>query len=279
MCCGNICDHKSRPIYQVHGPHNRLYCCREDGIDGALSYCTDLFEASTVQRMTRHLGNLLAAAAARPSAPLSELSLMDADEQRTVLHTFNDTAGPEPALCVHQFFEQQAAATPVAKCLIHCARGSSLTYSEVNVAANRLAHHLISAGVGAEMPVAVMMDKCFELYIAIIAILKAGGCYVPIDHTLPAARVSSILQQSGAQLLLASRTTIGMQTQLPQVNILVAQKRWRQFANLPADNMDRRSRLSNPVYLMFTSGVHQSEAAVQPDLDIPTRLNLNVTLR
>ena len=92
-----------------------------------------------------------------------------------MLHTFNDTAGPTPKLCVQQLFEQQAAAQPHATCLIDSAAGDSLTYAEVNSAANRLARHLVSAGVATDVPVAVLMDKCLEAYIALIAILKAGG--------------------------------------------------------------------------------------------------------
>jgi non-ribosomal peptide synthetase component F len=112
---------------------------------------------------------------ARPAARLSELDLLSPEERQTVLLTFNDTAGPMHALCVQQYFERQAAAQPQATCLIDSTTGSSLTYGEVNAAANRLARHLVSAGVAEEVPVAVMMDKCFEAYIALIAVLKAGG--------------------------------------------------------------------------------------------------------
>jgi non-ribosomal peptide synthetase component F len=125
--------------------------------------------------MSQRLCSLLAAVAARPAARLSELDLLSSDERQTVLHTFNDTAGPMPTLCVQQLLEQQAAANPQVTCLIDSTTGSSLTYAEVNQAANRLARHLVDAGIAADIPVAVMMDKCFEAYIALIAILKAGG--------------------------------------------------------------------------------------------------------
>ena len=125
--------------------------------------------------MSQHLCSLLAAVVARPTARLSELDLLIPEERQTVLHTFNDTAGPTPKLCVQQLFEQQAAAQPHATCLIDSAAGDSLTYAEVNSAANRLARHLVSAGVATDVPVAVLMDKCLEAYIALIAILKAGG--------------------------------------------------------------------------------------------------------
>ena len=128
-----------------------------------------------MDRMAQHLSNLLAAVTAQPEAPLSSLGFMSAEEQQLVLHTFNDTAGQEPSMCVHTFFERQVAATPQVSCLIDSATGSSLTYAEVNSAANRLARHLSSVGIATDTPVAVLMDKCFEAYIALIAILKAGG--------------------------------------------------------------------------------------------------------
>ena len=152
--------------------------CRSGSLHGHILGAADLFDTATVRQLAQHMEVLAGAAAAQPDASIGSLPLMSAEERQLVLHTFNDTAGPLPALCVHQFFEQQAARTPVAKCLMAGAGGISLTYAEVNSAANRLAHHLIVAGVSADTPVAAMMDKCFEAYIALIAILKAGG-----EHT------------------------------------------------------------------------------------------------
>jgi non-ribosomal peptide synthetase component F len=149
--------------------------CRSGCLQGHVLGAADLFEVATVRQLAEHLKVLAGAAAAQPDASISSLPLMSAEEQQLVLHTFNDTAAPLPTLCVHQFFEQQAARTPVAKCLMAGAGGISLTYAEVNSRANQLAHHLIVAGVSADTPVAVLMDKCFEAYIALIAILKAGG--------------------------------------------------------------------------------------------------------
>ena len=157
-----------------------MFNCREAGISGHLVVATDLFTVKTGQRMALHLSNLLAAVASQPKVQLSSVSLMALEEQQLVLHTFNQTAGPAPTTCVHQYFERQAAATPHVACLIDSVTGSSLTYAEVNSAANRLARHLVSAGVAADVPVAVFMDKCFEAYIALIAMLKAGG-----EHPAP----------------------------------------------------------------------------------------------
>ena len=149
--------------------------CRSGCLRGHVLGAADLFDVATIRQLAQHLQVLAGAVATQPDISVSSLPLMSAAEQQLVLHTFNDTAGPLPTLCVHQFFEQQAARTPVAKCLMAGAGGISLTYAEVNSRANQLAHHLIVAGVSADTPVAVLMDKCFEAYIALVAILKAGG--------------------------------------------------------------------------------------------------------
>ena len=283
--------------------------CRDDGIVGVLQYSTDLFDTQTMDRMAQHLSNLLAAVTARPEAPLSSLGYMSAEEQQLVLHTFNDTAGQVPSTCVHTFFERQVAATPHVSCLIDSATGSSLTYAEVNSAANRLAQHLSSVGIAADVPVAVLMDKCFEAYIALIAILKAGGedrapaanaqpqkvsvctamvlsshtrphlhlfllseshvsllcagCYQPIDHTLPAARVAEVLQQSGARVLLVSPALADIQDSLPSVEALVAEPAWRQFSDLSPSNLPSRSSVDSAAYLMFSSGARDDAPLIQ----------------
>jgi non-ribosomal peptide synthetase component F len=133
--------------------------CSDGGLHGRLAYSTDLFEANTAARMAEHLSMLCSAAAAQPDAAITSLQLASQAEQELVLRGFNQTAGPMPTLCVQQYFERQTAANPHATCLIDSNTGSSLTYMEVNLAANRLARHLTGVGVAAEVPVAIFMDK------------------------------------------------------------------------------------------------------------------------
>ncbi len=225
---------------------------REDGIGGQLVFSAGLCMQQTAERIARHFATLLAAIAAQPQVPLSSLDLMSVDERQLVLHTFNDTAAALPALCVHQHFERQAAAVPAASCLVSAA-GSSLSYGEVDARANQLAHALVAAGVGANVAVAVLMDKRPELYIGMLAVLKAGGCYVPIDHTLPAARVSFILQQAEVKLLLTD-SGLAVLPQLPPVPTLHLDKGWAQFSGTPRSSPAARSSLADACYILFTSG-------------------------
>lgn len=108
---------------------------------------------------------------------------------------------PDGATCVHQLFEQQAQQRPQAVCLI--AGDQRLGYGAVNAAANQLAHSLLAAGVAANVAVGVSMQKQPALYVSLLAVIKAGGCYMPLDPELPAQRAAAMLEQAGARLLLA----------------------------------------------------------------------------
>ena len=229
--------------------------CRDERLEGMFNYSTDLFTAASMERMAQHFTTLLQSIVTSPAVRISNLRVMPRAEEQLVLHTFNDNAGTLPALCMHQLFERQAAATPAAQCLIDGRSGASLSFAEVNASANRLAHHLAANGVRAEEPVAVMMDKCFELYIALIAIQKAGGCYVPIDPTMPAARLCSIVEQAGVQLLIIHPGIDGIRLHLPPtLGVLICDEQWQQFSSLPAVNAGTHSDAHSLAYVVFTSG-------------------------
>ena len=242
-------------------------CRRDEGLGGQLVFSASLCSQAAAERMTKHFSTLLATAVAQPSTAISALPLMEEVEQQLVLHRFNNTAAPLPELCIHQFFEQQAAATPVAKCLIQGDSGRSLTYAEVNARANQLAHCLVASGVCAGTAVAVLSDKRPELYIALLAVLKAGGCYVPIDPTLPAARVAVILQQSAAKLMLAESTIETLQ-QLPPVKTLHLDKDCRSGGQ-PISNPPTTCKPTAAAYVLFTSGA--MSAFVQQPTGIPVQ--------
>ncbi|HVH11768.1 MAG TPA: condensation domain-containing protein [Longimicrobium sp.] len=147
---------------------------------GALIYRTELFDASTIDRMAGQLARMLEQAAAAPDTRLSALKLMDAEERRTVVETWNGTAAEYPAdRCVHQLFEAQAARTPGAPAVTF--GEASLTYAELDRQANRLAHHLRRLGVGPEVRVGLCLERRVELMVAILGVLKAGGAYVPAE--------------------------------------------------------------------------------------------------
>ena len=169
-----------------------------DGLVGGFSYRTDLFDAATIQRMAAQLTRVLLQVTADPDMRLSALQLADADEREQLLAQPGPAACP--ALCAHELFEIEAARTPAAAAVV-CG-DESLTYEELDRRANRLAHDLRRRGVGPETRVGICLERCAELVIAVIGILKSGAAYVPLDPTYPSERLEYMLADSSTAVLL-----------------------------------------------------------------------------
>ncbi|UTX28715.1 pyoverdine non-ribosomal peptide synthetase PvdD [Pseudomonas aeruginosa] len=165
-------------------------------------YATDLFDASTVERLAGHWRNLLRGIVANPRQRLGELPLLDAPERRQTLSEWNP-AQRECAVqgTLQQRFEEQARQRPQAVALI--LDEQRLSYGELNARANRLAHCLIARGVGADVPVGLALElSSLDMLVGLLAILKAGGAYLPLDPAAPEERLAHILDDSGVRLLL-----------------------------------------------------------------------------
>jgi len=175
-----------------------------DGIGGWLEYDTDLFDASTAARMVGNYINLLERIAAGPGQTISRYSLLsDADRQR-VLVEWNSTARDyQLDSAFPHLFEAQAERTPDAIAVV-CG-SSELNYSELNQRANSLARLLVEQGAGAESVVGLLMRRDVNLLISILAVLKAGGAYLPLDPDYPVERHRTIVAQSGARVVITAR--------------------------------------------------------------------------
>ncbi len=173
------------------------------GLIANLEYNTDLFDAGTITRMLCHLERLLEEVTTNPDRPLSGISLLSSDEQRQVLYEWNQTARPLPAEeAVHRLFERQAAIRPDA---VAVEDGfERISYGELNRRANRLARYLQRHGVGAEVSVGVAAERSADLIVALLAVLKAGGAYLPLDSRYPAERLASMLQDARVGVLITS---------------------------------------------------------------------------
>lgn len=170
-------------------------------LSGQLEYNIDLFDATTIERWCRHLERLLEAAVSKPDEQVSRLQLLTADEQQQILFEWNDTrVENEPALCIHELFEQQAAAQPEAVAVV--LKDERLTYRELNERANKVAHHLRRLGIGPESLVGVCLERSVEAIVAILGVLKAGGAYLPLDPSQPRERLSRMLTDAGAQIVI-----------------------------------------------------------------------------
>ncbi|OKI26773.1 non-ribosomal peptide synthetase/MFS transporter [Streptomyces sp. CB03911] len=185
----------------------------EDGLLGVLTYRTDLFDADTVARLADRFEVLVSAALADPDLPVSRLPMLTQAESAAVLGSW--AAGPElPAegpATLTELIARSVAAAPDAPALVFEDR--TLSYGELDRRANRLARRLRGLGVGPDTRVAVCLEQSPELAAALVAVLKAGGCYLPLDPEAPAARLDALVADAGAPVLI---TDTGLRGRLPR---------------------------------------------------------------
>src|SRR6185503_15960216 len=151
----------------------------EGELNGSLQYSTDLFEASTISRMLEQFERLLASAVSAPEQHISQLELLSSAERQQLLVERNETHVAYPhSRGIHELFEEQVALAPDEPALTF--DGQHLSYAELNSRANQLAHYLRQVGVKADTPIGVCLHRSVEMVVALLAILKAGGTYVPL---------------------------------------------------------------------------------------------------
>ncbi|KVW21671.1 non-ribosomal peptide synthetase [Burkholderia ubonensis] len=217
-------------------------------------YNTDLFERSTVQRFLGIYRKLLTSLAGDASAAVARLPLLSDAERDTLIVEWNRTdtdfgaAAEQP---LHRLFEQQAERTPDAVAAVH--DDASLTYAELNLRANRLAHHLIALGVAPDSLVGVAMERSLDMSVALLAILKAGGAYVPVDPDYPAERVRFMIDNAQLRWLLTQQHLLPA---LPDTDarLIVVDRDAHEFAAAPASNPTPALSGDNLAYMIYTSG-------------------------
>jgi amino acid adenylation domain-containing protein len=224
-----------------------------DALWASLGYRADLFERETALRMLGHLGRVLDQVAADADVRLSQLELLGEAERARVVDEWNATGAAYPAdACIHTLFEAQARRSPGAVAVR--AGDDEITYGELNERANRLAHRLIALGVGPEVRVAICADPAPETVVGVLAVLKAGGAFVPLDADGPDERLRYLLADSAPAVLLAQSAPAGWlsEREVPVVR-LDGDAAW---AGLPATNPGERAGLAadHLAYVIYTSG-------------------------
>jgi amino acid adenylation domain-containing protein len=224
----------------------------EAGLDGALEYDSELFDAATIDRMTEHFKVLLEAAVADPDRRLSELPLLTDAERQQLLVAWNDTRAKYPRdRCVHELFQEQAARTPAAVAV--AGGGATLTYAELNQRANRLAHRLRALGVHPESLVGLCAERTPDMVVGLLGILKAGGAYVPIDPQLPEARLRLMLDNARVSVLVI---TPGLRKRLSGygVGTVVEVSGGEPSAAFGEGRPGQAASADDTAYVMYTSG-------------------------
>ena len=206
------------------------------GISGVVEYASDLFERGSVEVLGQRLIRLLASAVADASRALGSLSILDAGERATILEGFNATAQELAPSTLPALFAAQALRTPEATAVVFEDR--ELTYAALDAHANRLAHHLRGMGVGPETVVGLCVERSPEMVIGLLGILKAGAAYLPLDPNYPRERLSFMLSDAGARLLITQQGLIG---RLPEAT-LGGSSRGAARRRLAADRAHARNR-------------------------------------
>ncbi|HEX9314155.1 MAG TPA: amino acid adenylation domain-containing protein, partial [Actinomycetota bacterium] len=231
----------------------------DDRLHFGLAYEPALFDAATIERMAGHLTRVLEVVATDPATPVDQIDILSDAERHQVLVGWNDTGREVPAALVPELVEAQAARTPEATAVV--AGDRELTYAELNGAANAMAHLLIEAGAGPERFVALALPRSAETIVALLAVLKAGAAYLPVDPSYPAERISFMLEDAAPALVV---TTAEMASRVPAVAgvgrlVLDEAGTAEALSSSPRTDptdADRSGalRAAQPAYVIYTSG-------------------------
>jgi amino acid adenylation domain-containing protein len=228
-------------LFMMNGP---------DGLRTSLEYSADLFDRSTVERMIGHLETLLPALAADPDQRIESARLLTAGEEDT-LREWNATATayPETPTRVHELVEAQTARAPERPAVQF--RGTTLTYGELNERANRVAWHLRELGVRPDVPVGISLERSPDLLVAVLAVLKAGGAYCPLDPGYPQERLRYMLEDSAPAVVLTHSALVG---RLPSTDAHVLCLDEEAADAFSGENPPPVGTPDNLAYVLFTSG-------------------------
>jgi len=223
-----------------------------EGLRVSIEYNTDLFERSRMERLQQHYTGLLQAITNDPQCPVARLPYLTQTEQLQVISTFNDTTVViDNKQTVVDLMEAQAARTPDAIAVI---AAGQYTYRQLHEQANQLAHYLQQHGVKPGDLVPVCLQRSMEMIVSILAILKAGAAYVPVDPHYPAGRIAFILEDVSAGLVISARE-IGNEwpgdINIPIIYLDAVQDK---IAACPVTPVAIRTRPDVPAYVIYTSG-------------------------
>jgi aspartate racemase len=224
----------------------------DGGITGSINYNTDLFYAQTIERMQEHFRTLLEAIIRRPQQRLSELPLLTRAEQHQLLYDWNHApAQAPPQLCIHELFEEQARRTPHAVAIV--SGQEQVSYAELNVRANRLAHYLRSLGVGPEITVGLCLERSPEMVVALLGILKAGGAYVPLDPQYPRERLAFMLEDARVRVLITEQGLV--EAEAGYEGVVVCLEAEAEYIKAQDErNPESLTTGDNLAYVIYTSG-------------------------
>ncbi|MCI3985527.1 amino acid adenylation domain-containing protein [Bacillus vallismortis] len=238
---------------------NRLADGTPNGLEGLLEYSTDLFKQETAQALADRLMRLLEAAESDPDQHIGNLDILAPEERSSMVTDWQSVSDKLPHACLPEQFEKQAALSPDAIAVVY--EDQALSYAELNERANRLARMLISEGVGPEQFVALALPRSLEMAVGLLAVLKAGAAYLPLDPDYPADRIAFMLKDAQPAFIMTNIKTaahIPPAENVPRI-ILDDPELAEKLNRYPAENPNNTDRIQplsplNTAYVIYTSG-------------------------
>lgn len=215
-------------------------------------YNANLFSAENIKSLAEKFETLLKSAVNQPSATISELEILNSFELEQLLFEFNNTqVDYSRNKCIHQLFEEQVEKTP--NKIAVSFNSQQLTYNELNISANQLAHYLRQLGVKPEVLVGICVERSLDMIVSILGILKAGGAYVPIDPKYPKERLEFLLSDTQTPVLLTQQHLV---EHVPEhkAKVICLDIEWETITQQNAANPITEVTSENLVYAIYTSG-------------------------
>jgi amino acid adenylation domain-containing protein len=221
-----------------------------DGLRGVIVYNTDLFELETIDRLRQHFQTLLEGIVANPDTRLADLPILTATEQQLLLDR-RRTKTDYPTDCIHRVFEAQVDRSPEAIALLFA--DQQFTYQDLNKGSNQLAHYLQTLGVDAEILVGICMEQSSEAIAAMLAVLKAGGAYLPLDPSYPPERLRFMVEDAQVSIVVTQHQW-AEQLKPCNANIICLEEHWEAISQESDTNPTSQATAETLAYVVYTSG-------------------------
>jgi amino acid adenylation domain-containing protein len=242
--------------HYVCGDRFKIKLAGVQTVDGELKaefhYNANLFAIADIENLANQFATVLESAIENPQANISQLNILTTAERKQLLVDFNQTKTPElPYQCIHHWFAAQCQQTPDNIAVVF--EGQKLTYQELNIRANQLAHYLQNLGVSSEQLVGICVERSPLMVIGVLGILKSGAAYVPIDPNYPAERKAYILADTQMPLLL-TQASLAANLKANNLTTICLDTDWDAINQQPQVNPFSQTNAQNLAYVIYTSG-------------------------
>ncbi len=233
---------------------------RTDGLQLTCQFDSQLFRSSTIERLLEHLEQLVGDVLRNPRQKLSEISFLPLEERARLLFEWNETKADYPRnLSIHQLMERSAVRVPDSCALAFGEK--TLSYAELDTRANRLAHYLVQRGAGPGSVIGIFLDRSFDMMVSLLAVLKTGSAYLPLDPAFPASRLEFMAEDAAISALITSSALAGKLSVKTQT-VLMDEER-SAIDRMPATALDHNVDAESLAYVLYTSGSTGKPKGVQ----------------